>query len=72
MNIGMRPTVNGKNRTIEVHILDFDQAIYGNFITVEILENIRGEKRFNSLEDLFSQIQEDEVFARKKIRKMIM
>lgn len=65
MNIGMRPTVNGTSRTVEVHILDFKKAIYGDFIKVEILKHIRNEQKFDSLNTLYEQIKQDEIFARK-------
>lgn len=59
MNIGIRPTVNGENQTIEVHFFDFDKDIYHEIITVEILEFIRDEHKFESLEALQNQIQKD-------------
>ena len=55
-NIGVRPTVNGVGRTIETHILDFDQDIYGLPLTVRFLRRIRDERRFDSLEALRSQL----------------
>ena len=55
-NIGVRPTVNGVGRTIETHILDFDQDIYGLPLTVRFLRRIRDERKFDSLEALRSQL----------------
>lgn len=63
MNIGTRPTVNGKNQTIEVHFFDFDKDIYTEIITVEILEFIRDEHKFESLPALQNQIQKDKEFS---------
>ena len=55
-NIGVRPTVSGVGRTIETHILDFDQDIYGLPLTVRFLRRIRDERKFASLEELRSQL----------------
>ena len=56
MNIGFRPTVNGKVRTIEVHYFKFNENLYDKEIKIEILDLIRNEKKFNSLEDLEKQL----------------
>lgn len=59
-NYGIRPTVaDGEKSTLEVHILNFDKEIYGEKIKVTFLKKIREEKKFNSLEELKTQIQED-------------
>jgi len=63
MNIGNRPTVEGTNQTIEVHFFNFDQDIYNQIITVEILDFIRDEQKFESLEGLKNQIQKDKIFT---------
>ena len=55
-NIGVRPTVDGKARTIETHILDFDQDIYGLPLTLRFLRRIRDEHRFPSLDALRTQL----------------
>lgn len=59
MNIGTRPTVDGKNQTIEVYFLDFDKDIYNTNLTVEIIDFIREEQKFPSFEDLKNQINKD-------------
>lgn len=59
MNIGNRPTVDGIGRTQEVHILDFSDDIYGENITVELIEYIRPEQKFNGIEELKTQILKD-------------
>lgn len=59
VNVGMNPTVCGKEITVESHILDFDGDIYGKVIEVEFCRRIRGEIKFASLEDLKKQIQLD-------------
>lgn len=63
MNIGTRPTVEGTNQTIEVFFLDFDKAIYDESLTIEIIKFIRNEQKFDSLNDLKNQINEDKIFA---------
>lgn len=59
MNIGTRPTVNGKSNTIEVHLLNFNEDIYELNITVQILSRIRDEQKFNGLDSLKSQLEHD-------------
>ena len=58
-NIGTRPTVGGVSRTIETHILDFDQDIYGLPITLRFRRRIRDERKFASLEALREQLTMD-------------
>lgn len=58
-NIGNRPTVGGVTRTIETHILDFDQDIYGLPITLRFERRIRDERKFASLEELRKQLEQD-------------
>ncbi len=59
MNIGMRPTVNGLKKQIEVHILDFDRDIYGEEIEVHFYERERDEQKFASVEELKQQLYLD-------------
>jgi riboflavin kinase/FMN adenylyltransferase len=58
-NIGLRPTVDGKVRTIETHILDFDEDIYGLPLQLRFLRRIRDERKFPSLEALKEQLERD-------------
>ena len=58
-NFGERPTVEGKKLLLEVNLFDFDQDIYGNYLTVEFLTFIRGEKKFKSFAILAEQIKKD-------------
>tara|TARA_B100001109_G_scaffold67062_1_gene54662 strand:- start:3451 stop:4389 length:939 start_codon:yes stop_codon:yes gene_type:complete len=60
MNIGNRPTINGLNQTIEVHIFNFDKDIYGKNLKVCFLKKIRKEKKFDSLPSLKRQLKKDE------------
>lgn len=65
-NIGVRPTVSlGEKRNIETHILDFHEKIYNQDIEIVILDKIREEKDFLSLDELCKQIKKDESTARK-------
>lgn len=60
MNIGMRPTINGTSKTIEVNIFDFDKEIYGDSIRVEFVKKIREEQKFESFEHLKEQLFKDQ------------
>lgn len=67
-NIGVRPTVGSHNaRTVETHILDFDEDIYGLDMKVTFVEKIRDEVRFSSLQELKTQLEKDREFARQEI-----
>lgn len=67
MNIGNRPTVDGIAETIEVHLLDWQGDLYGQELTVELLEFIRSEQRFPSLDALKAQISADCAVARARL-----
>jgi len=58
-NFGERPTVDGKKLLLEVNLFDFNEEIYGNYLTVEFLTFIRGEKKFDSFALLADQIKKD-------------
>ena len=64
MNIGVRPTVDGKKRMIEVNIFDFDEDIYTQTLKVHVKHYIRGEVKFNSLDELKGQLLKDKVSAK--------
>ena len=60
LNIGINPTVEANLDTkIEIHILEFDETIYDKDISFELIEFIRDEKKFGSIDDLTAQIQLD-------------
>lgn len=59
MNIGVRPTVDGQKKVIEVNIFEFDNDIYEQTIVVSVYEYIRGEIKFNGLEALKEKLNED-------------
>lgn len=58
-NVGVRPTVDGKEPLLEVHIFDFDGDIYGRLLTVEFKHKIRDERAFDGLDALKAQIERD-------------
>jgi riboflavin kinase / FMN adenylyltransferase len=58
--LGLRPTLSpGDRRLLEVHLLDFEGELYGQDIEVEFLRFVRGEKKFQSVEELRAQIGRD-------------
>ncbi len=59
MNIGIRPTVEGTKRMIEVNIFEFDKEIYGDVLTVTILKRLRNEQKFSGLDELKRQLAKD-------------
>lgn len=59
MNIGNRPTVNGKHQTIEVHFFDFNKDVYNQNLTIELFYFLRDEQKFDSIEELITQIKKD-------------
>lgn len=61
MSIGFRPTVDGKKRVIEVNVFDFNKEIYGQIMRVYVKQFLRAEVKFNSLEDLVKQIDQDKI-----------
>lgn len=71
MNIGVRPTFKHipKEKTFEVHILNFEQDIYGQTITVEICQFIRIEKKFKTIDALKAQLQQDCIIAMQQLQK---
>lgn len=61
MNIGTNPTIGHQGDTsIEVHLFDFNQNIYGQFVTVQLLSRFRDEQKFDSIYDLKEQLNKDE------------
>ena len=59
MNIGFNPTVNGENRSIEVHYFDFNADLYHQNVRVSILKRIRSEQKFSSVSALKTQLETD-------------
>ena len=67
MNIGIRPTISAKNNQIETHLFNFNGNLYGHEMTLEILEKIRVEKKFESIEKLKIQLDIDKKHCQKLI-----
>ena len=65
LNIGTRPTFNNNadNRSIEVNIFDFEGDIYGKEITLKFIGKIRDEQKFDNIEMLVSQLENDKKTA---------
>ena len=59
VNVGVRPTVDGTVERVEAHILDWDGDLYGRTLGVDLIERIRDERRFDSLDELVGQIARD-------------
>lgn len=59
MNIGVRPTFDGVTKTLEVHIFEFDQSIYGKTIQIRFYDRIRDEKKFSGVDQLKIQLDQD-------------
>jgi riboflavin kinase/FMN adenylyltransferase len=68
VNIGFNPTFADKKRSVEVHIFDFHEDIYGESIEILFIERIRDEVRFESPEKLIAQIDRDIARARKILK----
>jgi riboflavin kinase/FMN adenylyltransferase len=68
--IGNRPTVNGTKRNIEVNIFDFDKDIYGESLTLYFHKLIRGDARFNDLEELKVQLGIDKQDALRMLEQL--
>ncbi len=69
MNIGHRPTIGTKEKSIEVNLFSFDKDIYDKVISVDVVEKIREEKKFSSIEALKTQLAKDEEHCLKLINK---
>ena len=67
LNIGFRPTFEGKARTIEAHLLGFDRDIYFHELTLEFVDFLRPEHRFDSPQGLAAQLEAD----REKVRQTV-
>ena len=63
LNIGMRPTVNGEIKRVEVNIFDFDEEVYGSSITLQLVDRIRDEQKFENIEMLKQRLAIDKKLA---------
>lgn len=69
MNIGVNPTVDGSQLHIEIHIFDMNRDLYGSTLRVHLLERIRNEQKFESLEALKKQLHQDLIHSRDRLQK---
>ncbi len=69
-NIGVKPTFGGTEVTIEAHLFDFSQDLYGQKLRVQFLERLRAEKRFGSVAELTGQIARDVEAARAAVARV--
>jgi riboflavin kinase/FMN adenylyltransferase len=68
LNIGNRPTVGGDDKTIEVHIFDFSDDIYDSEISVEFIDLIRKEEKFETVDLLKGQLAKDELAVKARLK----
>jgi riboflavin kinase / FMN adenylyltransferase len=69
-NIGVKPTFHASfEETVEVHLLHFNEDVYGEVVQIEWLSKIRDEKKFSSINDLIKQIQQDITVAEDFFKK---
>lgn len=69
LNIGLRPTVGGTKRTVEVHLFGFNREIYGDTLRVSFIERIRDEQPFSDVEALKEQLHKDRERAEQILKK---
>lgn len=70
INIGFKPTFEGKTLTLEAHLLDFQGDLYGKYLELFFFKKIREEKKFQSVEELVQQLQEDKRAAIEFFKKL--
>lgn len=63
-NLGIRPTVGGEKRSLEIHLFDFSEDLYGQEMEIQFIQHLRSEQKFESIEALKIQIQRDALDAR--------
>ncbi|MCF8104107.1 MAG: bifunctional riboflavin kinase/FAD synthetase [Desulfohalobiaceae bacterium] len=67
-NVGYNPTFNHHELSVEVHIFDFDQDLYGQTLKVHFVKRLRDEKKFSGVEELLAQINADIATAREILK----
>lgn len=68
--VGTRPTVNSGARQVETNLLDFDGDLYGQILRVDIIERLRGDAVFPSLDELVAQLRRDDAHARRVLTEL--
>ncbi len=72
LNIGVRPTFNSNGKKmVEVHLLDFQGDVYGSTIKVSFLKRLRSEQKFNSVQELITQLQRDRLDTQQFVSTII-
>ena len=67
MNIGHRPTIGSNDKSLEVHLFNFNEDIYDHVISIEMISKIRDEKKFGNIEELALILHLDKKNALEKI-----
>lgn len=67
MSIGINPTFEGEHKTIEVHLFNFNQDLYGQHLKIAFIDRIRDEHKFASVEALIAELKQDQIKALKII-----
>ena len=70
MNIGYNPTFNGKQKSIEIHFINFNKNIYHKNLTIEMISRIRNEIKFNTVEYLKKQLEQDKLSTLNYIKSL--
>ena len=70
MNIGKNPTLGDNEQSIEVHFFELNEDIYNENLQISILEHIREEQKFNSLNELQAQLEKDKLFSLNYIQNL--
>ena len=70
MNIGKNPTLGENEQSIEVHFFNLNEDIYNENLQISILEHIREEQKFNSLNELQAQLEKDKLFSLNYIQNL--
>ncbi len=71
VSLGTRPTVNGVDPLLEVHLFDFDRDLYGKYLSVDFVRWLRAERKFESLDALVEQMHRDAQQARMALSKAV-
>ncbi|HEY4532914.1 MAG TPA: riboflavin kinase, partial [Fusobacterium sp.] len=70
INVGVNPTLKPGEFSLEVHILDFDEDIYGKKMYIELMEYLRTEEKFDSVEELIACIANDVAVWTKRSKEL--
>ena len=61
INIGNRPTIEGKERRVEMNLFNYSENIYGKEMKIFFIKRIRDEQKFKTLDDLSKQLKKDKL-----------